>query len=68
MRLGDIGVISTGNTPAKKNSKFYGGNTPFIKPADIQDFRINYDTEEFLSEKGKIKGRLAYKNDILTFT
>ena len=65
VRLGEIGLITTGNTPTKKNSDFYGGTIPLIKPADIQNFNINYDTEDLLSEKGEKKGRLAYKNDIL---
>ncbi|MGE9945892.1 restriction endonuclease subunit S [Lactobacillus johnsonii] len=65
VRLGDVGLIATGNTPTKNNSDFYGGTTPFIKPADIQNLIINYDTKDFLSEKGEQKGRLAYKNDIL---
>ena len=65
VRLGDVGLIATGNTPTKNNSDFYGGTTPFIKPADIQNLIINYNTKDFLSEKGEQKGRLAYKNDIL---
>lgn len=65
VRLGDVGLIATGNTPTKNNSDFYGGATPFIKPADIQNLIINYNTKDFLSEKGEQKGRLAYKNDIL---
>ena len=65
VRLGDVGLIATGNTPTKNNSDFYGGTTPCIKPADIQNLIINYNTKDFLSEKGEQKGRLAYKNDIL---
>ena len=48
VRLGEIGLITTGNTPTKKNSDFYGGTIPLIKPADIQNFNINYDTEDLL--------------------
>ena len=65
VRLGDIGTVSTGNTPSKRNLEFYGGNIPFVKPADIQIQEINYNTEEYLSNIGEKKGRIAYKDDIL---
>lgn len=65
VRLGDVSLITTGNTPSKNNSIFYGGNLSFIKPADIQNMAINYDTDEFLSKEGEEKGRIAHKGDIL---
>ena len=65
VRLGDIGNVATGNTPSKRNLEFYGGNIPFVKPADIQIQEINYNTEEYLSNIGEKKGRIAYKDDIL---
>ena len=65
VRLGDIGTVATGNTPSKRNLEFYGGNIPFVKPADIQIQEINYNTEEYLSNIGEKKGRIAYKDDIL---
>ena len=65
VRLGDVSLITTGNTPSKNNLIFYGGNLSFIKPADIQNMAINYDTDEFLSKEGEEKGRIAHKGDIL---
>ena len=65
VRLGDVSLITTGNTPSKNNLAFYGGNISFIKPADIQNTAINYNTDEFLSKEGEKKGRIAHKGDIL---
>ena len=65
VRLGNISSIATGKTPSKSKSDFYGGNFPFIKPADIQNTFINYKTKEFLTQNGLNHGKIAHKNDIL---
>src|SRR5699024_4565904 len=65
VRLGEISTINTGNTPSKKYKDYYGGDLPFIKPADINNNHINYDTDEKLTDKGKEKGRIASTDDIL---
>lgn len=65
VRLGDIGRIVTGNTPSKHTLLFYGGNIPFIKPADIQNTIINYKTEDYISNLGQQKARIANEGDIL---
>lgn len=65
VRLGEVSAINTGNTPSKKYKEYYGGDLPFVKPADINNNHINYDTDEKLTDKGKEKGRIASPNDIL---
>lgn len=65
VRLGDIGRIVTGNTPSKHTLLFYGGNIPFIKPADIQNTIINYKTEDYISNLGQQKARIANEGDVL---
>ncbi|UIK35641.1 restriction endonuclease subunit S [Lactobacillus amylovorus] len=65
VRLGSISSITTGKTPSKSKSDFYGGDFPFIKPADIQNTFVNYDTKEFLTQNGIDHGKVAHKNDIL---
>lgn len=63
--MGEVSAINTGNTPSKKYKEYYGGDLPFVKPADINNNHINYDTDEKLTDKGKEKGRIASPNDIL---
>lgn len=62
--LGKIFDVVTGNTPSKKDVDNYGGNIPFIKPPDIENKSIG-NSAEFLTEKGKSKGRILPPNSIL---
>lgn len=68
IELGEVGIITTGNTPRKKVSEYYTSrHIPFIKPTSFQKDRI-VDlkiSDEFLSKLGKEKGRIATKNDVL---
>lgn len=50
-QLQDIGKAVTGNTPSRKNSDFFGGNIPWIKPGDLKDKFIT-EHEESLTESG----------------
>ena len=34
--LGDIGSVVTGSTPSTQEAKYWGGNIPFISPADFE--------------------------------
>lgn len=65
VRLGTIGDIVTGNTPPKKELSYYGGKLPFVKPGDVLNNTINYNTEDYSTKEGATKARLADKNDIL---
>jgi len=57
VRLDEIGRIVTGNTPPKKDSSFFGGKYPWIKPTDIRiGHRYVSKTEETYSEEfGQVK-------------
>lgn len=58
-RLGEVGVTQTGTTPKNGDNNSYGGDYPFIKPADITANMVNYKNEG-LSVAGIEKyGRLA---------
>lgn len=53
IRIKDLGLIITGNTPPTSKRYYYGDLYPLIKPTDMQkDGRFIGDTEEKLSEKG----------------
>ena len=64
IRLGNLGITQTGTTPSTKNPEYFGGNIPFIKPADISENGIVYNNES-LTELGLEKGRLIESNSVL---
>lgn len=64
VRLRDLGITQTGNTPSKSNMEYFGDYIPFISPADILNGVINYQNQG-LSEKGKEVGRVSEKYSIL---
>ncbi|MBV2128638.1 restriction endonuclease subunit S [Arsukibacterium indicum] len=47
-----IGEVVTGKTPSKKNSEYFGGAIPFIKPGDVNDQGNIEFTDEHLTELG----------------
>lgn len=64
--LKDLGNIITGNTPSRKVSEYYGDYIEWIKSDNINTPSYTLTKAvEFLSEKGKIKGRVVPKNSIL---
>lgn len=64
VRLGNLGITQTGTTPSTKNPEYFGGNIPFIKPADISQNGVIYNNES-LTELGLEKGRLIESNSVL---
>lgn len=66
--LREIGKVSTGNTPPKKKIEYYNqDHIELVKPSNFQENKIVNikNGEEFLSEEGKSKGRVAKIDDIL---
>ena len=53
VRLGNIGEIVTGSTPNTKEKSYFGGNVPFIKPAELDQEENIISSAETLTEKGK---------------
>lgn len=64
VRLGDLGILQTGNTPSKAHSEYFGEFIPFISPGDILNGTIQYDNQG-LSEIGIEYGRVIAKNSIM---
>ena len=64
VRLKTLGLTQTGTTPSKNESSFWGGDFPFIHPAEISNNKISR-AKEFLSFKGVEKARYIEKNSIL---
>ena len=64
-KLKEIGTIITGNTPSKKVPEYYGGNLPWIKPADLDKSKYLISSDEYISDLGKEKVRLVPKGSVL---
>ena len=64
VEISEIALISTGNTPSKKQPENYGGNIPFIKPPELKNNRV-FDASEYISEIGAKKARILPKNSVL---
>jgi len=65
VRLGELGVTQTGTTPPTEDESNFGNYIPFIKPADIKVEGIIDYSNEGLSEKGLMKGRLITSGSVL---
>jgi len=52
--LNKIGKILGGNTPRRNNSKYWGGNIPWLTPSQLTGKTINiiYDTDEYITDEG----------------
>jgi len=52
-KLGEIGVVITGNTPSKKNPEQWGDKMPFVTPTDFDAYNKNIsDSIRYLSKEG----------------
>jgi type I restriction enzyme, S subunit len=63
--IGDFGKVITGNTPSTTNSDFYGGDIPFVSPADISDLRLVDQTKTTLTAEGFAETRPVRAGSIL---
>lgn len=51
-RIDCLGKLTTGKTPSTTNSKYYGGEIPFVKTPDMHGNMFVFETEELLTEDG----------------
>lgn len=64
-RLGNLGNTQTGSTPPKANQEHYGSDIPFIKPADISDIGVDYDSMGLTFDGANKLGRIADEHSVL---
>lgn len=50
--LGDLGDVSSGSTPSRKNANFFKGRIPWVKTTEVKGNQIN-TTEEHISEEAQ---------------
>ncbi|MEO6669453.1 MAG: restriction endonuclease subunit S [Ferruginibacter sp.] len=65
MRIGEIAIITTGNTPSTTVTEYYNGRKLFVSPADLNDSRYVYNTKTTLTELGFKQGRKVSKGSVL---
>jgi type I restriction enzyme S subunit len=58
LTLRKSGRVSTGSTPPKAQSKFYGGDVPFVKPGDL-DKGVIRKTDDTLTQAGSAEARMV---------
>ena len=65
VRLGELGITTTGTTPSTNKPEFFGGKYSFVKPADITNSGKIIYNKQTLSDLGIKNGRFIPKNSIL---
>lgn len=65
VRTGGLHEIVTGSTPSKKNTEYYGGIFPFVKPGDLDQGDSVIEASEYLTDKGKDACRIIPKHSTL---
>ncbi|MEG0272749.1 MAG: restriction endonuclease subunit S [Hydrogenoanaerobacterium sp.] len=63
VRLGEIGIAQTGNTPSTNDKENYGNEYPFVSPGDMTNSEIKYINR--LSSKGYSKSRIIEENSVI---
>jgi len=52
-RIDQLGKVITGKTPPTVDTDNFGGNYPFVTPRDMKGQKHVFETERYLSNKGK---------------
>ena len=63
--IGDFGKVVTGSTPSTAQPDFYGGDIPFVSPADISDMRFVDQTKTTLTAEGFAETRPIRAGSVL---
>lgn len=63
--IGDVATIITGKTPSTEDETNFGGDIPFVTPAELDLNGQIFETPRTLSERGASKMKLVPKNSIL---
>ena len=49
--IGQVANTSSGGTPSRKHSEYYGGSIPWVKSGELGDSIVRH-AEEFITEEG----------------
>jgi len=64
-RVGSLGEVVTGQTPSTAQPAYFGGDIPFVSPADIDGQRYISQTQTTLTDEGAKRVRILSANAIL---
>jgi len=64
-KISHFGEIITGSTPDTKNLNYWGGDIPFVSPADFSSSIFVYKTDKTLTEQGAKQARIVPEKSIL---
>lgn len=65
-KVSELGEVVTGSTPSTENENFWGGNIPFVSPAEIDDSSYINNYLRYLTDEGAKKARRIPANSVLT--
>ena len=65
VRLGDLGIGSTGKTPKTTISEYFNGDIPFIGPGQIDKAGCIGTPDKFLTKKGSEFSTIAQRDDLI---
>ena len=65
LKLKDIGKIVTGSTPSKTKSEYFGGEIPFISPAELGKKIYTFESKQTLTKSGGKLARLLPKDSVM---
>ncbi|MEA2014665.1 MAG: restriction endonuclease subunit S, partial [Thermodesulfobacteriota bacterium] len=63
--IGNCGNIITGTTPNTSRSTYYGGDIPFISPADLNNSRYVRSASGYLTDSGAAYARMLPEGTVL---
>lgn len=63
-KLKEVAKVVTGKTPQTSNSEYYGGDIPFVSPADLNE-SILIETKTYLTSSGADQVYRVPKNTVL---
>ena len=64
-KISQFGAIITGSTPDTRNINYWGGDIPFVSPADFNSSAFVLKTDRTLTNQGAKQARVVPKNSIL---
>ncbi|MEQ9453606.1 MAG: restriction endonuclease subunit S [Phycisphaeraceae bacterium] len=65
VRIADCAKVITGSTPSKREAAFWGGQVPFVTPAQLGTNKPIESASEGLTERGVEQARLLPRNAVL---
>jgi len=64
-RLAELGAVSTGSTPRTTEARFYGGDLPFVTPAELDTDLPVTKTPRTLTDEGSAEARVLPEGAVM---